>query len=61
MICSPRRAVPAEFLESVVLTAADNSGDAAKTKIRIELNGEKSVIGQNNQKLWRTCSQAAAH
>jgi germination protein M len=42
-------AVPAEFLESVVLTAADNSEDAVKTKIRIELNGEKSVIGQNNQ------------
>lgn len=32
-----------------MLTAADNSDDAVKTKIRIELNGEKSVIGQNNQ------------
>lgn len=42
-------AIPAEFLESVVLTAADNSEDATKAKIRIELNGEKSVIGQNNQ------------
>lgn len=39
--------VPAEFLQSIVLTAADNVGGTAK--IRIELNGQKTVMGEDNQ------------
>ncbi|MNI86545.1 hypothetical protein D3C73_1436500 [compost metagenome] len=39
------KGVPAEMLESVVLTVAQNSDDAL---VQIRMNGQKSVTGTNN-------------
>ncbi|MDO7906926.1 GerMN domain-containing protein [Paenibacillus sp. JX-17] len=41
--------IPEEFLQSVVLTAADNSGNARTAKVKIELNGEQTVLGESNE------------
>ncbi|MFB5267260.1 GerMN domain-containing protein [Paenibacillus enshidis] len=39
--------VPAEFLQSVVLTASDNANNSS-AKVQIVLNGESSVLGEDN-------------
>ncbi|GAB6991461.1 GerMN domain-containing protein [Paenibacillus pini] len=38
--------VPLEFLQSVVLTVAENAGNP---KVKIQLNGESKVVGYDNQ------------
>ncbi|MDP4095700.1 GerMN domain-containing protein [Paenibacillus sp. P96] len=40
--------VPAEFLQSVVLTASDNANNAS-AKVQIVLNGETTVLGEDNK------------
>ncbi|MMZ71287.1 hypothetical protein D1872_346080 [compost metagenome] len=43
----PGEKLPAQMLQSVVLTVTENAPDK---KVRIWLNGQKDVVGMDNQK-----------